>query len=147
MGLRRLIQDASNARILVVGDMALDCYRVMRAKRLSSEAPVVIFSQERAETRPGCAANVANNLHALGCKVKLISCVGTDWHSYEDEVDFQFPVDWRARLFTTLRQAILSWPRRLRPFCLRRFGARAPTSASRRAFWKLQQIQASMRIC
>ena len=93
MGLRRLIQDASNARILVVGDMALDCYRVMRAKRLSSEAPVVIFSQERAETRPGCAANVANNLHALGCKVKLISCVGTDWHSYEDEVDFQFPVD------------------------------------------------------
>jgi D-beta-D-heptose 7-phosphate kinase / D-beta-D-heptose 1-phosphate adenosyltransferase len=53
--------------IAVVGDPILDEYHFGRVERICPEAPVPVFIRERSEMRPGGAANVANQLRALGC--------------------------------------------------------------------------------
>ena len=69
-----------NKRFLVLGDMIVDHYRFLHPKRLSPEAPVVVFTPESEEFRPGGAGNVANNLAALGVKiVHLCAIVGEDF--------------------------------------------------------------------
>jgi D-beta-D-heptose 7-phosphate kinase/D-beta-D-heptose 1-phosphate adenosyltransferase len=70
-----------NKRICVVGDMIVDHYREMRPKRLSPEAPVVIFEQISEEKRPGGAGNVAKNLSSLGAQTDLMTAVGKDWQT------------------------------------------------------------------
>lgn len=71
------LENLVEKRICVVGDLIVDKYRIMKASRLSAEAPVVIFEQESEEFRPGGAANVIANLNALGVgRVKLISVIG-----------------------------------------------------------------------
>jgi D-beta-D-heptose 7-phosphate kinase/D-beta-D-heptose 1-phosphate adenosyltransferase len=54
-------------KVLVVGDAMTDVYHFGRVERISQEAPVPIFVEEREERRPGGAGNVALNLAALGC--------------------------------------------------------------------------------
>lgn len=56
-------------KVLVVGDAMRDVYHFGRIDRLSPEAPVPIFIEERQETRMGGALNVERNLVALGCDV------------------------------------------------------------------------------
>ena len=64
--------------IHVVGDIIIDEYWLGEVKRLSPEAPVPIL-QTRSETLAlGGAANVANNLVALGCEVHLCGAIGQD---------------------------------------------------------------------
>ena len=53
--------------IAVVGDPILDEYHFGRVERICPEAPVPVFIRERSELRPGGAANVVNQLRALGC--------------------------------------------------------------------------------
>jgi D-beta-D-heptose 7-phosphate kinase/D-beta-D-heptose 1-phosphate adenosyltransferase len=53
------------ARILVVGDPMVDVYHFGHVDRLSPEAPVPVFVQDRQESRPGGAANVTENLQML----------------------------------------------------------------------------------
>jgi D-glycero-beta-D-manno-heptose-7-phosphate kinase len=66
------------ARVLVVGDVMLDCYWFGEVGRVSPEAPVPIVRIDRIEERPGGAANVARNATALGAQVRLLSVVGAD---------------------------------------------------------------------
>lgn len=66
------------ARVGVIGDIAADMYVSGETDRVSREAPVIIVRYEKQWVRPGCAANVACNVAALGAKVHLVSLVGQD---------------------------------------------------------------------
>lgn len=70
--------DFGGKRILVVGDLMLDCYVHGYADRLSPEAPVPVLNCENVELRIGGAGTVARNVVALGGQVSLLSVVGDD---------------------------------------------------------------------
>lgn len=54
---------------LVIGDAILDRYHFGHIDRMSPEAPIPIFIEDRQELRDGGALNVASQLRALGCQV------------------------------------------------------------------------------
>lgn len=61
-----------------MGDLLLDRYLWGRVDRISPEAPIPVLSVAREEERPGGAANVANNLVALGAEAACGGAVGAD---------------------------------------------------------------------
>ena len=65
-------------KILVVGDVILDHFVWGYVSRISPEAPVPIVTVERENDMPGGAANVANNLVALGSTPIISSIIGED---------------------------------------------------------------------
>ncbi len=73
-----ILSQLHNVNFLVVGDLLLDRYLWGEAKRVSPEAPVPIVHVEREESRLGGAANVANNLYALGVKTQVVGLIGKD---------------------------------------------------------------------
>ncbi|MDB5135809.1 MAG: rfaE1 [Mucilaginibacter sp.] len=64
--------------ILVIGDLMIDHYVWGDATRLSPEAPVPIVNVKNESTTLGGAANVAQNLVALGARVTLGGVIGDD---------------------------------------------------------------------
>ncbi|MCU0317336.1 MAG: PfkB family carbohydrate kinase [Fimbriimonadaceae bacterium] len=64
--------------ILVVGDLMLDAYIRGTVSRISPEAPVMVVEQQSETWVPGGAANVANNLKALGARVMVAGVRGYD---------------------------------------------------------------------
>jgi D-beta-D-heptose 7-phosphate kinase/D-beta-D-heptose 1-phosphate adenosyltransferase len=64
--------------ILVIGDLMIDHYVWGDATRLSPEAPVPIVNVKNESTTLGGAANVAQNLIALGARVTLGGIIGDD---------------------------------------------------------------------
>lgn len=72
------ISNLNQAKILVVGDVMLDRYWFGDVNRISPEAPVPIAKINRAQDRPGGAANVARNIASLGGNVTLLSVIGDD---------------------------------------------------------------------
>lgn len=72
------VPEFNGVNILVAGDVMLDQYWFGGAQRLSPEAPVAVVNIGADEGRPGGAANVAVNLAALGCDVRLCGVVGAD---------------------------------------------------------------------
>ena len=64
--------------ITVIGDVMLDHFVVGQVDRISPEAPVPVVRFDRDEYRLGGAANVANNVAALGGRPSLVGLVGTD---------------------------------------------------------------------
>lgn len=74
--LKRIINRFKRARILVVGDLILDEYIWGSVERISPEAPVPVIWANKRTYLPGGAANVANNISALGAKVALAGVVG-----------------------------------------------------------------------
>ncbi len=67
------LSDLPKARVVVVGDYISDVWAYGRVERISPEAPVPVFLQERVEVMPGGAGNVAQNLEALGCFTNLFT--------------------------------------------------------------------------
>lgn len=67
-----IIQPLKKFKILVVGDLCDDVYQYGEVDRLSPEAPVPVFKISHTITKPGMAANVAENLKNLGCEVTSI---------------------------------------------------------------------------
>ena len=65
-------------KILVVGDVILDCYLRGSCDRISPEAPVQVLDIKEETDVLGGACNVANNLKYLGADVSLISVIGDD---------------------------------------------------------------------
>lgn len=65
-------------KVLVVGDVMLDHYRIAEATRISPEAPVPVLLNPREEFRLGGAGAVATMCAALGAEVALIGIVGND---------------------------------------------------------------------
>ena len=74
--LKKIISGFNKARILVVGDLILDQYIWGDVERISPEAPVPVVCANRRNYVPGGAANVANNISALGAKVSLCGVLG-----------------------------------------------------------------------
>ncbi len=71
-------ENFSQIPIVVVGDIMLDRYLWGSVRRISPEAPVPVVKKERVSETLGGAANVANNLGALGCAVTLVGLCGRD---------------------------------------------------------------------
>ena len=68
----------SKFRIVVIGDVMLDNYKIGKVHRMSPEAPVPVVLFEKEENRIGGAGNVALNLIALGAKPIVCSVIGND---------------------------------------------------------------------
>jgi rfaE bifunctional protein kinase chain/domain len=73
-----LIARFVDQRVLVVGDVMLDRFVVGRVTRMSPEAPVPVVQFQSEYVRLGGAANVANNIKALGGQPSLVGLVGAD---------------------------------------------------------------------
>lgn len=76
--LKNIIQRFNKARVLVIGDLILDQYIWGSVDRVSPEAPVPVVWAKRRTYVPGGAANVANNIAALGGTACLLGVVGDD---------------------------------------------------------------------
>jgi D-beta-D-heptose 7-phosphate kinase/D-beta-D-heptose 1-phosphate adenosyltransferase len=75
---RKILANARQTRVLVVGDVMLDQFIWGSVARISPEAPVPVVDFERESFMPGGAANVARNLTALSVNTELFGIVGRD---------------------------------------------------------------------
>lgn len=76
--LRQYVERFPQAAVLVVGDLILDHYVWGRVTRISPEAPVPVVHVTSEEFKLGGAANVFNNIHALGGQADICGVVGAD---------------------------------------------------------------------
>lgn len=76
-----LLDRLSQKSVLVVGDLMLDQFVIGSVDRISPEAPVPIVRFDHETWRLGGAANVANNIVALGGHAEAIGVVGGDGDS------------------------------------------------------------------
>ncbi len=76
--LATLLGAARGKRIVVIGDSMLDVYLTGDADRISPEAPVPVVRVRSRQQALGGAANVAQNVVAIGCRCDLVSAVGED---------------------------------------------------------------------
>lgn len=72
------VSSLKNKETLIIGDVGVDEYILGEVKRISPEAPVPVLEVEKEDVRLGLAANVAQNVTALGGRAHLISVVGRD---------------------------------------------------------------------
>ena len=73
-----LLRAAKDVRCVVVGDVMLDRYVTGTAGRISPEAPVPVVQVEAETSAVGGAANVANNVVALGGTCAVVGVAGND---------------------------------------------------------------------
>ncbi len=76
--LLKTIDRFSGKKIAVVGDLIADEFLYGQTARVSREAPVLVLEYKSLVRLPGGAANAANNLAHLGCKVSIAGAVGRD---------------------------------------------------------------------
>jgi rfaE bifunctional protein kinase chain/domain len=76
--LEELLTRMKKMRVLVVGDVGIDRYTTGLVERVSPEAPVPIVLVTSEVHKMGLAANVTDNVHALGAKSDLIGVIGKD---------------------------------------------------------------------
>jgi D-beta-D-heptose 7-phosphate kinase/D-beta-D-heptose 1-phosphate adenosyltransferase len=73
-----LLDAARGARVVIVGDAMLDVYLRGDVDRISPEAPVPVVRVRERRDALGGAANVAQNVAALGGVPRLVAAVGPD---------------------------------------------------------------------
>lgn len=76
--LSALLQASAGRRIAVIGDAMLDVYLRGDVERISPEAPVPVVRVRERRMALGGAANVAQNVVALGAGCDLVCVVGAD---------------------------------------------------------------------
>ncbi len=76
--LRAIVRSFPKRKILVVGDVGIDRYVTGDVERISPEAPVPIVFVKNELHKLGLAANVADNIHALGGRSELVGVIGQD---------------------------------------------------------------------
>jgi len=64
--------------VLVIGDIIVDEFVWGDVARISPEAPVPVIDVDHVDRRPGGAANVVSNLHALDVKTGVFGVIGED---------------------------------------------------------------------
>jgi D-beta-D-heptose 7-phosphate kinase/D-beta-D-heptose 1-phosphate adenosyltransferase len=77
--LESLLRKAPELRIAVVGDAMLDVYLRGDVDRISPEAPVPVVRVRDRKDALGGAANVAQNVAALGARAELVAVIGADY--------------------------------------------------------------------
>jgi rfaE bifunctional protein kinase chain/domain len=73
-----LLPAFSRTEVVVVGDFVADEYVYGETDRVSREAPVLVVRYESSELKAGGAGNAAQNLAALGVKVRAVGAIGDD---------------------------------------------------------------------
>src|SRR6476661_983413 len=73
-----LLEQGSSQRIAIIGDAMLDVYLRGDVDRISPEAPVPVVRVRDRELALGGAANVAQNIDAIGARADLVCAVGED---------------------------------------------------------------------
>lgn len=73
-----ILNNIGKLKVLVIGDIIYDEFIWGDVERISPEAPVQILEWRSDNDALGGAANVANNLAHLGCKVYMVGVVGED---------------------------------------------------------------------
>ncbi|MBO4574776.1 MAG: hypothetical protein J5708_05580 [Bacteroidales bacterium] len=81
--IKALFDSFNEKRILIIGDVMLDLYLNGKVERISPEAPVPIVAVGNRFSRLGGAANVAQNIKALGAEPVLCSIIGDDSKSHD----------------------------------------------------------------
>jgi rfaE bifunctional protein kinase chain/domain len=76
--LLELLSRFSGKRVLVIGDLIVDRYVSITARKLSREAPVPVGDLQGEKLSLGGAGNLANNIVALGGKADVVGFVGQD---------------------------------------------------------------------
>jgi D-beta-D-heptose 7-phosphate kinase/D-beta-D-heptose 1-phosphate adenosyltransferase len=76
--LETLLAAAAGQRVAIVGDAMLDVYLRGDVERISPEAPVPVVRVRERKDALGGAANVAQNVAALGAGCALVAAVGSD---------------------------------------------------------------------
>ena len=75
---KEILDNFVGKRVLVVGDVMLDEYVWGRVNRVSPEAPVMVVDADSHTFVPGGAANVVNNVCALGGRAFIAGIIGND---------------------------------------------------------------------
>jgi D-beta-D-heptose 7-phosphate kinase/D-beta-D-heptose 1-phosphate adenosyltransferase len=73
-----LLEAGANQRVAIIGDAMLDVYLRGDVDRISPEAPVPVVRIREKELALGGAANVAQNVAAIGAQATLVCAVGED---------------------------------------------------------------------
>jgi D-beta-D-heptose 7-phosphate kinase/D-beta-D-heptose 1-phosphate adenosyltransferase len=73
-----LLSAAPGQRVVIVGDAMLDVYLRGDVERISPEAPVPVVRVRERKDALGGAANVAQNVVALGAGCALVAAIGED---------------------------------------------------------------------
>src|SRR5690348_17639770 len=73
-----LLEAGADKRIAIVGDAMLDVYLRGDVDRISPEAPVPVVRVRDRKYALGGAANVAQNVIAVGARCDLVAAVGDD---------------------------------------------------------------------
>src|SRR5579864_4325983 len=73
-----LVDGFSSRRVVVIGDLIADEFINGQVERVSREAPVLILHYASTHVVAGGAGNAANNVAALGARVRLAGLVGQD---------------------------------------------------------------------
>ncbi len=76
--LQQIFERFNQLNILIIGDVMIDAYYFGQVDRISPEAPVPVVAVDHKENRLGGAANVAQNIRALGANPVLCSVIGDD---------------------------------------------------------------------
>lgn len=76
--LQEVFSSFSNLKVLIIGDAMIDSYVWGKVERISPEAPVPIVQVKKKEKRLGGAANVVENIQALGATPILCTVIGND---------------------------------------------------------------------
>ena len=76
--LLRHLDRFGGARVLVIGDIMLDRFMYGTVDRISPEAPIPVFTQQREERMLGGAGNVVRNLLSLGAEATFVAVIGDD---------------------------------------------------------------------
>ena len=76
--LESLLDAAGRVRLTVIGDAMLDVYLTGDVERISPEAPVPVVRVRERRAALGGAANVAQNVRAIGAACELVGVIGDD---------------------------------------------------------------------
>jgi D-beta-D-heptose 7-phosphate kinase/D-beta-D-heptose 1-phosphate adenosyltransferase len=76
--LEALLAAAQNQHVVIIGDAMLDVYLRGDVDRISPEAPVPVVRVRERKLALGGAANVAQNVAALGAGCDLVAAIGDD---------------------------------------------------------------------
>lgn len=88
--LKKIIKKMEQAKVLVVGDLALDEMVYGDTERISREAPVLILQHTHTKYILGGASNAAHNVATLnGNKVSVIGVIGDDYQGQDLKQAFQ----------------------------------------------------------
>ncbi len=79
----RIISQFSKRKILVFGDVGVDKYTIGKVTRISPEAPIPVVEVTDTQIKLGLAANVADNVRALGGTPMLVGVIGKDLGAHD----------------------------------------------------------------